>query len=656
VFCACSSAPRADDAFLQVTVAAQTASAQITGVSVTIDPAGFSRTLTPGAGGTFSGTFPVPAGTQTVTATAFAGPAVVGNGSGSAVVSKGGTTQLLVVALDTTGPAPRPDHSPVITSLAASATAVRIGDPVLLTGTALDADGDPLTFSWSAAPVGCGTFSAQASASTTWTAAAPGTCVVTLRATARALSDVRSMSLVVSPLDVPTPTLVQHLASTSNPPIDETKGNAFRFTLPNPVAAGNCLILGISYPRSARTVTVTDSSGNLWTRAASTSDPQNLTSSVYVLANAKPGTTSITVTFDAPVVTFQYTVSEFNDVDPVSPVSGTSTGQSTAPSLATAAFSPANNDANGGNLIWSYFIDNEFATLNGATAFAPGAGFTLLDADIGWSELGLPHASQAFVQRTAGPLTPSMAATMSPETDGYNGVTIALRAGFAGAEAPANGIRIQRIAHFTNPVPPTLWTFQFPTRGNLIVGIVCQSDIIDIRSITDSMNNTYVKVEEETDEPQIWYAANATPDPNLKITVHSAGRPVNSSFIWYDISGAAPVPLDGEKAHLSGGGIDRGDNTILDAPLIVPVSPGLTLAAISFGTGPATGLFGGSPPGAIFDFVSYSGETDIDRMDNADGRAHLYNTDLAPEHFNWILNHTLGTTASATAVHFKAAP
>lgn len=85
------------------------------------------------------------------------------------------------------------------------------------------------------------------------------------------------------------------------------------------------------------------------------------------------------------------------------------------------------------------------------------------------------------------------------------------------------------------------------------------------------------------------------------------------------------------------------------------MSLGLTLAAISFGTGPATGLTTGSPPGAIFDFVSYAGEADIDRMDNADGRAHLYNTDLSTEHFNWILNHTMGTTASATAVHFKAA-
>lgn len=655
---ACSSPPPAGEAFVRVTVTAQTSAAQITRVSVTVTPAGTSADLDPLSPGTFSRKLSVPAGPQTVTATAWAGATPAAAGSGSVTVIKGQTVQLSIAALDVTGPAPAPDHSPVITSLSASASTVEVGDQVSLAATALDADGDGVAFLWTAAPSGCGTFAAPASPSTTWTAAVPGTCVVTIRASARGLSDTRSASILVSPVvGVPAPTMVQHVSSTMNPPTDGTTGNNYKFTLPNPVMAGNCLILGISYKRSAtRTVSVTDSNSNAWPAlpAISASDGTNLTSSIFVLPNAKAGVTSITVAFDAMITTFQYTVSEFNDIATTSPVSGVSAGVSTAPNLATPAFTPANNDAMGGNLIWSYFIDNEFGTESGASRFAAAAPFTLLDADIGWTELGLPHASQSFVQATAGPVTPAMTATMAPGNDRFNGVAVALRAGFSGSAAPANGIRIQRISHFTNAVPPTTWNFQFPTRGNLIVGVVSQRDVIDITSITDSQGNVYTRFEPETDEPQIFYAVNATPDPNLRITVHSSGVPVNSSFLWYDISGADPSPPDGFE-DLTGGGVNRGSNTINDAPLITPASPGLTIAAISFGTGPATGLTAGSPPGAIFDYVSYAGELDIDRMDNADGRAHLYNTDLSPEHYNWILNHTMGTTASATAVHFKAA-
>ena len=656
---ACSSSPQPEGAFVRVVVATQTSSGQITRVSVTAMPANVSKELNPDGGGTFSGTLEVPAGVpQTVTASAVAGTALVGSGSGSVTVAKGVTSQLSITALDVTGPAPSPDHSPVITSLVASAISVALGDQVSLTATAMDADGDPIAFAWAAAPAGCGTFTAASSAATTWTAAAAGTCTVTVTASARGLSDSKSVDIAVSGgTGPPTPTLVQHLSSTMNPPTDGISGNDYRFTLPNAVVAGNCLVLGISYSWSAtRTVRVTDSNGNGWAAdpAATVTDGADLISSVFVLPNAKSGTTTITVSFDAPLLTFQYTISEFTDIDPAAPVSGKSTGRSNSPNLAVGAFTPTNNDGNGGNLIWSYFIDNAFVSDNGATAVVPGSGFTLLDADIGWTQIGISHAAQYFLQRTAAAVTPSMTATMSPGNDNYNGLAIALKAGTSGSLPASSGIRVQGISHFTNSAPPATWVFQFPTRGNLIVGVVCQSDIIDITSITDSKGNVYTRYEPETDEPQIWYAANATPDPNLKITVHSAGTPVNSSFIWYDVSGADPSPVDG-AIDLTGGGIARGQNTITDAPLLTPVSAGMTIAAISFGTGPATGLASGSPPGAIFDFVTYAGETDIDRMDNADGRAHLYNTDFSPEHFNWILNHTMGTTASATAVHFKSA-
>lgn len=657
--CACGSHPAAEHALLDVSVAAQVLSAQITRVSVQVAPAGVSADLARDAGGTFSGTLSVPVGAQTVNATAWAGLTVAGTASGAVTVVKGQTAHLALTAFDATGAPPQPDHSPVITSLTASAIAATVGDLLSLSATATDADGDAISFAWTAAPAGCGAFSPSGSASTTFTAAAAGNCVVTVAARAGGLGDTRSTTIAISGGGgaPPVPALVQHLSSTSNPPLDTRVGNDFRFTLPNPVVAGNCLVLGLSYTWSAsRTVRISDGNGNVWpgSPAATTTDRTNLISSIFVLPNARAGTTTLTVSFDAQVIAFQYTVSEFSNLDPVSPVSGLSAGQTVAPGLAIPAFTPANNDAGGGNIVWSYFMDHQFVPSRGVTNFAPGANFALLDADIGWTNIGLPHASQFFLQRTSASVTPSMTATGAPANEGFNGVAVALKVASAGGPPPA-GIRIEKIAHFTNPVPPNDWNFQFPTRGNLIVGVVCQREIIDITSVTDSKGNVYTKVGPALDEPQFWFARNATPDPDLKITVHSAGVPVNASFLWYDISGADPLPLDGQ-ADRSGAGINAGSNFIVDAPVITPASPGLTLAAISFGTGPATGLTTGSPALAIFDYVSYAGEIDMDRMDNADGRAHLYNTDLSTEHFNWILNHTIGTTASATAVHFRAAP
>src|SRR5262249_7256924 len=148
---------------VSVTVSAQTSGSAITRVSVAIAPANVVGDLTRDPAGTFSGTLAVPPGSQTVTATAFAGAAQVGSGAGSAVVVAGQTVQVSITVPDGTGPAPGPDHSPVITVLTQSSGSVMLGGQVSLSATAVDADNDPLTYAWTAAPTGCGTFTAPAS-------------------------------------------------------------------------------------------------------------------------------------------------------------------------------------------------------------------------------------------------------------------------------------------------------------------------------------------------------------------------------------------------------------------------------------------------------------------------------------------------------------
>jgi hypothetical protein len=461
----------------------------------------------------------------------------------------------------------------------------------------------------------------------------------------------------------PTPTLVQHLSSTSTNPGQGVSGNNYRFTLPNPVLAGNCLILGVSYDwASNRTVSISDDNGNTWpgSPTASTTDGASYTSAIYVLPNARAGITTITVTFDALIATFQYTISEFDNIATVSPVSGTSTGQSTAPNLSTATFTPGNNDANGGNLIWTYFWDNVYYRFNDVTTISAGTSFSLLDAGIaGTGGKANPCASEYHLQRSSAAITPSMTATMTGGNDTYNGVSVALMAAPAGTAPAAGGIRIRKICHMTNGAFPTTWVLQFPCTGNFILLTTIEPSIFDITSVTDSRGNTYTKVNPRADEPQFWYAKNATPDLDLKVTVTSSASQ-NASIQLWDITGAdtaSPIDAIGD---LSGAAMNPGTFFLDDAPTITPPSAnGLTVAGMKLGTGPCNGFHAGQPPGAMFDFVYYTNETDLDQMDNADARGHYYNgSDLSVEHWNWTrvpASPDNGTTAAAVAIHIKAA-
>jgi hypothetical protein len=184
-----------------VVIAQQVTSAEeITHVRVTITPAAITQDLTvdPQDPTRFTGTFSVPVGTHTVAVEAFSGgEKSLGTGSASVTVQKSATVQAQIEILDATGPAPGPDHSPVVTSLV-TPTSAQVDDQLVLAATAVDEDGDPMTFSWTASPAGCGTFAAPAAASTSFTARLLGACAVTFTVTANGKSDRKSASILIA--------------------------------------------------------------------------------------------------------------------------------------------------------------------------------------------------------------------------------------------------------------------------------------------------------------------------------------------------------------------------------------------------------------------------------------------------------------------------
>jgi hypothetical protein len=94
----------------------------------------------------------------------------------------------------------------------------------------------------------------------------------------------------------------------------------------------------------------------------------------------------------------------------------------------------------------------------------------------------------------------------------------------------------------------------------------------------------------------------------------------------------------------------------LDWPDIIPSTKnGVSLAVLANGVGPSPGT---PVANQVFDTVYYTGETDVDHMDEADGFSHYY-YNSAPQTtipFGWYITAGTGGDPAASAYAFKAAP
>ncbi len=452
-----------------------------------------------------------------------------------------------------------------------------------------------------------------------------------------------------------TPTLVWHVTSSSNPDnLTGGTGDNYKIPMPNPVGAHNCLVLGILYPHGD-TPTVTDNNGNSWPGTPTKSADAgvgNYVAAIFVLPNANAGQTTITVSFGTAMKPFQYTLSEYYNVDTVSPVNASvSSAGVLGSSLTTGSFTPGD-----GNLVWAYFVISQTAGTTPSN-WVPGGGFTLLDGDIAWASFaGVPHASMYIIQSGAGAINPGITAT-GDTTDRFNCVAVALKSASAGTP-PAAGIHINKILHFEIFSAGATNTLVTPATGNLWVWNTADNSSaeVNITSITDSSGGSWIKVQPVSDQSQLFYSINRTPTLNLIITVHATVvGPGSIANKFYDISGADPNPFD-----VAAGASERdvtGQTSVSDNPIITPTTAnGLTIAVGRLFTGP--GLAVTSPSGAVFDNIGYTGEIDADTFENADLQGHLYHTNTNTQHWNWTLTNTSPTTnkTSAVAAAFKAAP
>lgn len=449
------------------------------------------------------------------------------------------------------------------------------------------------------------------------------------------------------------PTVIWHIGSTVNDN-NGISGNGFVITGANSSGAGNCLIIGLSFPYSAaRTISISDSTGDTWVQAGSqVTDSANMAQRVYYVKNCTAGFHTLTITFDASLRPFGYEFTEAYNIDTVSPLDGTNgTASSAAPNVSAGSYTPTtNNDANGGHLIWTFARSNDkVGTLaaNSASTMAPTGSQALLSAD---NTCTIPGCASWYVQATNGAINPGFTITQATPTN-FVCSSIALKAASAGT-APGTGIRIKRILHCTYVNGGSSAVFQLPSDGNLLVAAMSAGNNLNpISSVADSLSQSYTNPG-TAGNPQVFYHQNASSANNLKLTFTSGVTPQFSVRLYDIVNAQASSFLNTSGFN---GSAPASGTVINNFPNHTPsAAPCLSIQCGGFGTGPGLGMASGAPAGSVFDLIHYTGETDQDRMDNADTAAHVNAATTAAQTWNFTIGPaTNGSTAFATVVSFQ---
>lgn len=453
-----------------------------------------------------------------------------------------------------------------------------------------------------------------------------------------------TIELVESAFGTGPTNVYQYVAGAANVSSRFLTGNAFTLPLPNISGAGNTIVIDFSFDSALTVSSVTGSVNGTYT-VAKTAFPAtgNISSATYYHANVSAGSANeiITVTLSANTQAFQFEEIEYYGVSTSSPLNGSA---STALTTTTAAgsFTPGNNNANGGNIIHSYFIKSAQFPSNLTTGIFPGPGFQLVSGNIAWVNAadGMPAAVETGIQATSAAINPSIT-SIAESGDNWNGISTAWALSPGAGTPPSTAVTISGIQHFS--------TTHFPATGMYAIGVAATGNLRVVSS-TDPNLNTLTLSDSEGGSwtaaaagSGFWYRANTTPNPNLIIYVNGGGADASLSFAFSDVANAATTSVL-NSSNVSNQ-ITSGLSSFTASPSPSPTSTnGITIANIGLGQGPGLGVT--SPTGAVFDFAGYSGETDSDGLNNADLMAHYVNTVSGAQTWTFSITNVVSNSTS----------
>jgi hypothetical protein len=373
------------------------------------------------------------------------------------------------------------------------------------------------------------------------------------------------------------PVLVQHVSTPNTDNLVGVGGTPnFFVSLPHLTQAGNCLIVAVQTVAGA-TITVSDDKGSTYVAGPAITDTANgQMAALFYALNIPAGVSKITIAFSGTLGSFvSAVVSEFANIATTAAADGQAASISTA---SGTTWDTGNITTTAPGLIYyAAFEDGGFAV----TSFTPGAGFTLLSADVQDRMV-----AQYAVKLAAGTINPSV---VTDSSGGRICLAIALKSAVAGSVP--SGIGIRRVQWYGQASAPTSRTIQFPCQGNLLVANVANVDGNSLTSITDSNGNTWVKGPSAANtlagRVEIWYAANAVTSPTMTVTFNRPGVS-DTSILLYDIANALAAPFDASNTA-----IGTAATATFDTVTLTPTAaPGIIICAEDQNAGTITGVVG----------------------------------------------------------------
>ncbi len=480
-------------------------------------------------------------------------------------------------------------------------------------------------------------------------------------------------TLTVNPASIGgTPQIIQHIATTANPAASGAPdGNNYKLTLA-PTGAGDTIVLTIT-GLHGHALTITDSAGDASPSPICSADngSNNGLSFIYAFqpaAGVKWIQATASGTFAQP---FDWQITEFNNI-----ASATAQGSNCQAGLASASgtvtptsFTPTNNNATGGNLIYNYTaLATGTNTPNcNASGYTSPSGFALLNGDVSaWingNGYGFPKSTQYEIQTNAAPVVASM--TMPGETcsggsgDPFNSLTIALKIGPAGVANPStiHVVKAMQLTstNFNGPNLPGTFVIPTPTAGNLRVfmfeGVNPGGYVSPSTTVTSSDGCNYTRVTNSSNVTIMFYAQNCSPCPNCTATFHNSGGGAfaNTGGKWYDIENASASSYQNEA---DANPACSGATSISNDPTITPgSSAGIVIGMLLDGLGPVTGL--SSPSGNVFLCPSYTNQNDNDTMCSGDGHGYQVFSSNAPQNWTWGITSQSSNSCGGFAAAFK---
>jgi hypothetical protein len=309
--------------------------------------------------------------------------------------------------------------------LAISTTSLPAGTVSIAYSATLAASGGIAPYTWSASALPSGlSISAGGTISGTPTAAGTFAATVTVMDSSNARAT-RSFSVAIAAAPAPPPVIISNpIAVIQRTTLSQqpSSGGTVTLTLPKTTGAGHALIVGASFWPLDLT-SVTDSSGDLFTRGLTTSLYHNVSQGVmytnfYYAKSTAGGATSLTLHFTGSSTYVVAAVAEVSGLDPSAPLD--QSGYHEALSSATPWSSAALATSAANEYLFAWAADE----WNNPTCSNPTAGWTVTQNNSVATLCLLDRAVSATGSYQA-TVTPSVAFNYAMEIVGFKGAATA---------------------------------------------------------------------------------------------------------------------------------------------------------------------------------------------------------------------------------------